>query len=37
MVFLIMNSIDILEEVKLLTMITTNLSRGFQEDVIDRR
>ena len=28
-VFLIMNSIDILEEVKMLTMITTHLSRGF--------
>ena len=29
MEFLIMNSIDILEEVKILTMITTHLSRGF--------
>ena len=29
MEFLIMNSIDILEEVKMLTMIMTHLSRGF--------
>ena len=36
-VFLTMNSIDILEKIRMLMMIMTNLSRGFQEDVIDRR
>jgi hypothetical protein len=31
MVFLIMDSIDISEEVKMLTVITTHLSRGFMK------
>ena len=31
MVFLIMDSIDISEEVKMLTMITTHLLRGFMK------
>ena len=35
MVFLIMNSIHILEEVKMLTMITTHSVERFHEDVID--
>ena len=31
MVFLIMNSIDILEELRMLMMITTQLSRDFMK------
>ena len=37
MVFLIMNSIDIQEGVKMLMMITTNFVERLHEDVIDRR
>ena len=37
MVFLIMNSIDIQEGVKMLMMITTNFVKRLHEDVIDRR
>ena len=36
MVFLIKNSIDILEEVKMLMMITTNFVEIFHEDIIDQ-
>ena len=36
MVFLIQNLIDILEELKLFDNDHDKLSRGFQEDVIDR-
>ena len=36
-IFLIMNLIHILEEVKILTMITTNFVERFNEDVIDQR
>ena len=37
MVFVIMNSIDILEELTMLMMITTNFAKRFHEDVIDQR
>ena len=37
MVFLIMNSIDILEELRMLMMIMTNFVERFHGDVIDRR
>ena len=37
MVLLIMNYIHNLEEVKLLTMITTHFVERFHEDVINRR
>ena len=37
MVFLIMNSIDIQEGVKMLMMITTNFVERLHEDVIHRR
>ena len=37
MVFLIMNSIDILEGVKMLMMITTNFVERLHEDAITRR
>ena len=36
MVFLIMNSIDILEELRMLMMIMTNFVERFHGDVIDR-
>ena len=36
MVFLAMNSIDISNEVKMLTMITTHFVESFHEDVIDQ-
>ena len=37
MVFLIMNSIDILEELRMLMMIMTNFVERFHGDVIGRR
>jgi hypothetical protein len=37
MVLPIMNSIHILEEVKMLTMITTHVVERFQEDAIEQR
>jgi len=37
MVLIIMNSIDILEGVKMLMMITSNFVERLHEDVIDRR
>jgi hypothetical protein len=37
MAFLIMDSIPILEEVKMLTMITTHFVERFQEDAIEQR
>ena len=37
MLFLIMNSIDILEDLGMLMMITTHFVERFQEDVTDQR
>ena len=37
MVFLIMNSIDILEGVKMLMMITTNFVERLHEEAIEQR